>query len=307
MTPRISTKDGGEFSAQSESKTRPFVDGQGGNCSSGSILMQKRTKSMPLTHDVWVSISGNKLPRFELLPRHVSIYFATSIEHPTFVRDYANSLIMEWPLNLKRKSNEMDSSELLTCEATLFELQVLNSSVKHRHAGRGAFAATVITPGDIICYVYETLIYKDLDIVNEDPDLCDDIGIMGMSVKRFRDYAVQVRTYRPVFDDVTNYRHGDRSFFVVPPLFCVGAYINSSLYHEDDEENEKYANHVEGGTHLLFMRKPNAYLIQKNRPCTNQHNLVEPEFISVIALENINVGQETFLDYRSDEAILVKE
>lgn len=67
-------------------------------------------------------------------------------------------------------------------------------------------------------------------------------GIVGVTVQRFKDYAVQVLTIGDAFTAATESLNGKPSICIAPTPFCVGGIINDARYVDGDVELEDWKN-----------------------------------------------------------------
>ena len=196
--------------------------------------------SRSLLHRSWAAPSS--LPQFQRFPIHIMNYMSGILQQPRFIKDHFLCTVQEWPPSIKQTFDHLQVNDLLQVEGASYNVVVAPSTIKHPMAGKGLFAGRSFDVDDVICYYYGTLVYTDLENETSKTRLYGDAGLMGVSGSRFRHYAMQVKTSGTAFNAVQNFRHGERSVFVVPPPFFVGSYINYYRYEAGDEDFEKYKN-----------------------------------------------------------------
>ena len=240
----------------------------------------------------WKAPGG--FPQYQIFPLHITTVFTSMLKFTDFYRQYSGSDLSTWPLPIQQRFNAMNPKDLLLAEQSRWECHINESNIKHPNAGLGVFAGQSFAPGDIVCYYFGTLVYDDLYSRKSKKMLYGGSQIMNTTVDRFKHFAIQISTSGSAFQELRPSGHGKRAVYVVPPDWCLGAYINDYNYDKDDAE---YAKYIDPKVTLPNLRKANVSLTQQKTPVTSISGLHEYHCVAVTVLCAINKGEELYTDY----------
>lgn len=230
---------------------------------------------------LWSPPSG--LPIYQRLPEHVHRYLASGTMDGSICFQYRHVPPDKWPNKFRAYLNIADVGALLNTEAAAKGLVVCKSSIRHRFARAGVFAARVFKKGEQVLTYYGTLVYRDL--CKESASTKEyGSGVLAVRKKKFTRTAVEL------LSETVDDKGKTHQVFIVPAPFCVGSLINDPRYLPGDED------WAEMGT--LNERKANVVFTQtESRP--TKKLLRSNKLLVIEACRDISVGEELFVYYGS--------
>lgn len=200
--------------------------------------------------------------------------------------------VHEWPDEMQAKLQETGELTLRAIDALANGVVVQKSKIKCAFAGLGVFAIRSFGPGDVIGPFYGTLVYHNL-LNRGDSRKTYGRGILGVTVDRFKRFAIQVRVEGKHFRKIRDLMDGQKAVSIVPARFCAMGYANDYRYHPEDEESQI----VEG------RRKANA--VFTGDIIRHPEQLMSPFSQVVTATDFINPGDEIYVDYGNTFEVFV--
>lgn len=251
------------------------------------------TSGLPKT-DNWAA--PPKLPQYQALPHHMSRYFANLWKDRTALSQIHGTIVGNWPPHLFGRLQRSIVDGALAAEAVALDLLVAPTTIQSDNVGLGVFAACLFEKDTIICPYYGTLVYHNL-LRNKGKILQNRMygneGIMGVSINRFRHYAMQVPVSETSqdFSMVKDTIDDSKAICVVPAPFCVASFINDPKYVRGDRELEARISDT-----LQNPRQANV-AFARERMVRSAKQLHDPFTLCVVALRTIQPGEELFADY----------
>lgn len=154
------------------------------------------------------------------------------------------------------------------------------STIEHENAGKGLFASRKFGEREVIGSYYGSLVYADLGQELQSTKRYGE-GYMEVTAESFRKWALDLN------EKVSDSKGQTHSVWVVPAPFCAMRYINDPRYLQGDKAKLE--------TRRVSPRRANVEFkaaSTKSRTDYRKHGVLQ-----VVALRNIRVGEELFVEY----------
>jgi DNA methylase len=220
----------------------------------------------------WVQPEG--LPAFSCLPRHLVNYLQTFCVDLVFEKDWAAVPLEHWPEDVLRTLEALDCVVLRNIDCLHYGTCVRKSSIPQ--AGEGLFTSKAMKKGDVLGWYHGTIVYRSLQDRNTNPGRLYGKGCLSCSVNRFKRYAMGVTAADAQFGNFTG-----RKLFVVPPIYCSASMINDPRRTRNEASDTRRSANVEF----------------REEPFTTLESLTDPFLCQLVALRDIDAGEEIFGDY----------
>ena len=234
----------------------------------------------------------NGFPAFQALPPWLTQYLAAKCGYPTLSKEYGDLPVSSWPGKLIGAIHSIPLQELADVEAAHLGLCVKKSTIQHVRAEDGLFASRDIRKGDTFAHYYGCLVYEN---IGERQEVTKAYGLdrtLGVSPSEFEKYSMALKIAEggvKVGDVVRS------QAWVVPKMFCAASKMNDPRYADGDLEGPK----VRAG--ILKAREANArFLSARVRAIKDLTNFA---IVVVVAIADIEAGEEIFADYGADHTI----
>lgn len=143
-------------------------------------------------------------------------------------------------------------------------------------AGEGLFTSRAMKKGDILGWYHGTIVYRSLQDGKTNIGRLYGKGCLSCSVERFKRYAMRLSVTEAQFGNFTG-----RKLFLVPPAYCSASMIN------DPRTNRNEVNDTRRSANVEF----------REEPFTTPESLTDPFLCQLVALRDLNAGEEIFGDY----------
>ena len=213
----------------------------------------------------WIQPAG--FPVYSCLPKHIIDFLGILLGNLRLGRDLGKVPVDRWPVEVQEKLEDVCPKVLRAIDCAHFGLCVKPSTILS--AGEGVFAGRTFRAGERVGWYNGTILYRDLSTGNHPDGKLYGPRFLSCSVARFKMYALQIE---PTLDGLP--------VFLVPGEFCSATKIN-----------DPRASSQEQGAAL---RKAN--VIFREGPVAKE-TVVNPFIVEIVALRDIRVDEELFVDY----------
>ena len=254
---------------------------------SGDVEVDPSTVKMEA--EIWLSESGESvkrgvrpiaptpsgLPSFTRLPPHILSFLASRWRSREPLGVLRQSPVCNWPAEWQQRFSgllQQDVESLLSCDASHFKVYVAESTIPD--AGLGVFAAERLKRGQIVGWYGGSIMYENLNNVRgKNRDRSGGHPLWGCTLGHFRKFAIQL-----TIQSGGDRRLIGRSVFLVPRLFCVGAYLNDGTRGSTAGVNVKTLD----------------------REIADVESLTKPFVVTLSTTKCIQPGEELLVDYGAD-------
>lgn len=240
-----------------------------------AIAVQTDRSGWSKTNSEWVQPEG--LPAFSRLPRHLVNYLQTFCVDLVFEKDWAAVPLAHWPEDVLRTLEVLDSAVLRNVDCLQYGTCVRKSSIPH--AGEGLFTSRAIKKGGVLGWYHGTIVYRSLQDGKNNLGRLYGKGCLSCSVDRFKRFAMRVSVAEAQFGEWAG-----RKLFVVPPSYCSASMINDPRTTQNEASDTRRSANVEF----------------REEPFTTPESLTDPFLCQLVAIRDLDAGEEIFGDYGLD-------
>jgi hypothetical protein len=143
------------------------------------------------------------------------------------------------------------------------------------------FTTRALRKDDVIGWCNGIFVYRDLNAGNPNPGRWYGRGGFSCSVERYKRYAMEIDTSWAQVEQLAGKR-----MFVVPPKYCSAVLINDPR--------------TLPGDNLMDVKTANVQF--REDPFTTKEDMTRPGIIQIVAIQDVSVGEEIFVNYGNEYA-----